>query len=299
MEVLVARSAGFCMGVRRAIDIARQVARQEGRVVYTHGPLIHNPQELERLRGEGIMPVTEGADIPRAPVIVRAHGIPPEERRRLDEQAERVVDATCPNVAKIQETISEYGSRGYAVVIAGDADHPEVVGLRGHARGPAFVVARPGEVDDLPPLDRVLLVTQTTLDTRVFEEIRERVLARFPGAEALSTICRSTHRRQSETRELARRVDAMVVIGGRNSANTRRLVDICEGLGTPAYHVETARELPLGELARCRRMGVTAGASTPSWIIREVVEALSRLAGARQPRRGSPTGPSGAGRGGG
>ncbi len=279
MELYVAESAGFCMGVRRAIEIAEGVARKEGRTVYTHGPLIHNPQALADLRGKGIVPLEEDDPVPRAPVIVRAHGVPPGAMNRLERAAERVVDATCPKVSTIQNRIAEFSDRGVAVVIAGDADHPEVVGLLGHARGPAFVVGSADEVDGLPAgLGPVVLVSQTTQDEAVFETIRDRVLARFPGAETLSTICRSTHRRQEETRALARRVDAMVVIGGRNSANTCRLAEICRGMGTPAYHVETAAELPLAELRRLERVGVTAGASTPAWIIRDVVAALSGTA---------------------
>ena len=280
MELFVAESAGFCMGVRRAIEIAEGVARQEGRTVYTHGPLIHNPQALGDLRNKGIVPLGEADPVPRAPVIVRAHGVPPDAMDWLARTAERVVDATCPKVSTIQNRIAEFSDRGFAVVIAGDADHPEVVGLLGHARGPAFVVASAPEVDRLPPgLDPVVLVSQTTQDEAVFQEIRDRVLARYPDAQTLSTICRSTHRRQEETRALARRVDAMVVIGGRNSANTCRLAEICRGLGTPAYHVETAAELPLDELRRLDRVGVTAGASTPEWIICEVVDALAAAPG--------------------
>ncbi len=277
MEILVARSAGFCMGVKRAIEMALRVAREEGRTVYTHGPLIHNPQELEKLAAEGIVAVGEHDPLPNAPVIVRAHGIPPSERQRLEAQAERVVDATCPKVARIQRSIAEHSRQGFAVVIAGDPDHPEVVGLVGHAQGPAFVVCSPEDVDRLPELGRVLLVAQTTQDEETFQAIRERVLARFPNASTLFTICRSTHRRLSEARELAAQVDAVVVIGGRNSANTRRLAEVVRRLGTPAYHVETAAELPLEGLRRCRRVGVTAGASTPSWIIEEVVGTLAGL----------------------
>lgn len=275
MEVVVARSAGYCMGVRRAVEMALRVASEEGRAVYTDGPLIHNPQALEELRGKGVIPLAETEPVPRGPVIIRAHGVPRQARERLDREADRVVDATCPKVATIQKRISEYGGRGYAVVIAGDADHPEVIGLLGHAEGPAFAVSAPEEVADLPDLQRVLLVAQTTQDEQVFEAIRERVLDRFPDAEALSTICQSTHRRQSEVRELAREVDAVVVIGGRNSANTRRLAEICRSLGTPAHHVETADELPVGELLLLDRVGVTAGASTPAWLIQQVVRALS------------------------
>ncbi|MBI5445100.1 MAG: 4-hydroxy-3-methylbut-2-enyl diphosphate reductase [Deltaproteobacteria bacterium] len=277
MEVVIAASAGFCMGVRRAIEIALQVAAEEKGPVYTYGPLIHNPQELEALREKGVIVLSDSEPLPKAPVIIRAHGVTPAVHARLSREAERVVDVTCPKVARIQKRIAEFSTRGYAVVIAGDSDHPEVVGLVGHAEGNAYVVSSPADVDRLPELDRVVLVAQTTQDQQVFDAIRSRVLARFPHAQALSTICESTHRRQNSAREVAQRVDAMVVIGGRNSANTRRLAEICASLEKPAYHIEVAGELPLDELRHFHRVGVTAGASTPAWIIEEVVRILAGL----------------------
>ena len=277
MEILVARSAGYCMGVRRAMEIGLETAQAEGRTVYTYGPLIHNPQALEELRQNSVFPLSETEPIPRAPVIIRAHGVSPEVRLRLEREAEKLVDATCPKVATIQRRIRDYTERGYTAVIAGDPDHPEVVGLRGYARGDAYVVSTPAEVDALPGLGRVVLVAQTTQDEEIFEEIRAHLLARFPQGEALDTICESTHRRQSEVRELARKVDGLVVIGGKNSANTRRLAAIAGLLGVTAYHVETPGELPLEKLAKLPRVGITAGASTPSWIIEEVVQVLSSL----------------------
>ncbi|MDW7708874.1 MAG: 4-hydroxy-3-methylbut-2-enyl diphosphate reductase [Deferrisomatales bacterium] len=277
MEIVLARSAGFCMGVRRAIEMALEAVKEEEGEVFTHGPLIHNPQALEDLRDKGVIPLPADGPVPEGTVVVRAHGVPPAELEQLEQGSRRVVDATCPKVSTIQRKIAEFSGRGYAVIIAGDADHPEVVGLLGHASGFARVVSRPDEVDELPPLDRVLLVAQSTQDEEVFHAIRQRVLDRYPRAKALATICQSTHRRQSEVREMAGRVDALVVIGGRNSANTRRLAEIGEALGVPSYHVETAAELPLGSLRGLSRVGVTAGASTPAWIIDEVVQTLARL----------------------
>jgi (E)-4-hydroxy-3-methyl-but-2-enyl pyrophosphate reductase len=277
LEVLVAESAGFCMGVRRAIEIALQVAAEEKRPVFTYGPLIHNPQALEELRAKDILALSRRDEIPSAPVIIRAHGVSPDVEVELARNAERLVDATCPKVVRIQKRIEDFTARGYSVVIAGDADHPEVVGLLGHAKGEAYVVSTPEDVDRLPVLEKTVLLAQTTQDLEVFQAIRKRLIQRFPQAEALSTICESTHRRQAETRKLARSVDAVVVIGGRNSANTRRLAEICASLGTPTYHVETPAELPLPELKLLKRVGVTAGASTPAWIIEAAVRELSEL----------------------
>lgn len=277
MEIVLARSAGMCMGVKRAISMARKAARKEGRPVYTYGPLIHNPQELDRLRSEGIAPLSGDEVPPRAVVIIRAHGVTPQVLERLGAASERLIDATCPKVASIHERIRDFTHDGSAVLIAGDPDHPEVEGLLGYAEGPAYVVASPEEVDGLPELPRLLLVAQTTQDEERYEEIRARVLSRFPEAVTLDTICSSTRRRQAELRSMVGAVDAVVVVGGRNSANTRRLYTISLELGLKAYHVESVRELPLEELRGLATVGVTAGASTPQWIVDEVVTALEGL----------------------
>ena len=280
MKIVLARSAGFCMGVKRAIEMAETVADEEGRTIYTHGPLIHNPQELEVLRGKGIVPLDEEADAPHAPVIVRAHGVGPGVRDRLTLQAERLVDATCPKVSAIQERIAEFSRDGYTVVIAGDPDHPEVVGLVGHAVGATHVIRKPDDVDALPEppeMDKAILVAQTTQDEITYENICARFLARYPKGETLATICRATHLRQSEVRKMVTEVEAMVVVGGRNSANTKRLFEISREAGVPSYLVESAAELDDDALKSLETVGVTAGASTPEWIIREVIEKLSAL----------------------
>jgi 4-hydroxy-3-methylbut-2-enyl diphosphate reductase len=163
------------------------------------------------------------------------------------------------------------------VVIAGDPDHPEVAGLVGYAKGPAYVVRSVEEVNALPELGHVLLVAQTTQDEEKYNAIRTRFLERFPQAQALDTICSSTRRRQAEVRRMVGETDAVIVIGGRNSANTRRLHAISQEAGVRAYHVESAAELPLEELRSLATVGVTAGASTPEWIVREVVEVLQKL----------------------
>jgi len=208
---------------------------------------------------------------------VRAHGVTPEAFARIEAGAERMVDATCPKVAKIHEQLREYTARGYAVVIAGDPDHPEVVGLLGHAGNRAHVISTPEEVDLLGPLDPVLLVAQTTQDEENYARIRERFHARYPDGEALDTICTSTRRRQAELRRLVGEVEGVVVVGGRNSANTRRLFEISREAGVDAWLVESADELPLETLKNRASVAVTAGASTPRWIIEEVVNRLAAL----------------------
>lgn len=277
MEIILAKSAGFCMGVKRAIAMARNAASKTGARVHTYGPLIHNPQELEKLKDEGIVPFGENGPTPEGTVVVRAHGVTPAISERLKRESTRFLDATCPKVSSIQKRIADYSSKGYGIIIAGDPDHPEVMGLLGYARGPAFVLRNIEDIDLLPPMDRVLLVSQTTQDEQKYVQMKERFLARFPSGEALDTICSSTHMRQKEIREMVERVDAMVVIGGRNSANTKRLQVISSEAGIPSYLVESAAELPVDELKGLKTVGVTAGASTPNWIIAEVVDMLGSL----------------------
>ena len=265
------------MGVKRAMALARKAASREAANIYTYGPLIHNPQELSRLKGKGIIPFGEKEAVPDATVLVRAHGVTPETLKRLKEGARNLIDATCPKVSSIQKRIEEYSGKGYATIIAGDPDHPEVVGLLGYARGPAHVVRSSGDIDALPAFEKVLLVSQTTQDELKYRELKERFLRKYPGGEALDTICSSTHQRQEEIRRMVGEVDAMVVVGGLNSANTRRLYIISREAGLPAFHVETAAELPLEELKGMSTVGVTAGASTPQWIVEEVIAALEKL----------------------
>jgi len=277
MKIILAGSAGFCMGVKRAIAMAHRAAENSEGTVYTYGPLIHNPQELQRLAAERIVPMEETPPEPNSSVIIRAHGVTPDTLEKLRKDGLEVLDATCPKVSSIQERIREYSLNGYAVVISGDPDHPEVMGLLGFATGPAFVVETVEDVDRLPVSGKVLLVSQTTQDELKYEEVRERFLARFPDGCALSTICSSTHMRQSDVRRMVREVEAMVIIGGRNSGNTKRLHAISAEAGLPAFQVETADELPLDQLRGLSTVGVTAGASTPEWIIRDVVKVLEAL----------------------
>jgi (E)-4-hydroxy-3-methyl-but-2-enyl pyrophosphate reductase len=277
MKIIVARTAGFCMGVKRAIEMAQKAARTEGGTIYTHGPLIHNPQELERLRLDGIVPLDDTDLEQSAVVVIRAHGVGAKVIIDLERDSHKVLDATCPKVSQIQKRIHEFSRDGYTVVIVGEANHPEVVGLVGHAEGPTYVIRTPEEVDKLPDAEKLLLVSQTTQDEDRYAAIKARFLARYPNAEALSTICSSSTNRQAEVRELVEEVDAMVIVGGKNSANTKRLYAISCDAGVDSYHVEDADELPLKELKGKGTVAIVAGASTPDWIIEQVAKTLEEL----------------------
>jgi (E)-4-hydroxy-3-methyl-but-2-enyl pyrophosphate reductase len=274
MKVILAKTSGFCMGVKNAMELVLRAIHENHTNIYTYGPLIHNPQVMELLRERGIRVLKEGEAPGSGLVVIRAHGIPPEERQRLEAAGARIIDATCVRVARVQAIIRRWASKGYATIIVGDADHPEVRGLLGHTRGRGLVVSSPEDVAGLPELDQVIVVAQTTQSEETFAKLVEAIMARFPRAEIRNTICDATASRQGEIEELARQAEALVVVGGRNSGNTQRLVEISRATGLPTFHVETEQELDLRTLSRYHTVGVTAGASTPHWLIGNVVNSL-------------------------
>lgn len=287
MKVLRAKSAGFCWGVERAIDIAREYAKAGRHPVYTDGPLIHNRQMMEVLTREGVREVgdyqskaavsVEGGD--QAVMVVRAHGISPERRAYLKSLGMEFRDATCPDVGIIAGKIRLHAKRGFSTVIFGDPAHPEVIGLLGYTEGKGHAVRTEADIDALPPLgDRVCMVSQSTMFTDEFERLAAHLRRAYPAAQVFDTICGATKDRQGDIHELRRQgAEAVVVIGGRHSANTVKLAKLVELTGMHCFHVETAAELDLAALGRYRTVGVTAGASTPAFLIDEVVARLGAL----------------------
>ncbi len=287
MGVKLAKTAGFCMGVKRAVDMVLDMVRQKGHeTIYTYGPLIHNPQTIELLRQRGITPIRHLQEIEKVPagafMVIRAHGIAPVEREKIKEKGFRIIDATCPKVAHVQAIIRKRAGAGFAVLIAGDREHPEVNGLLGFAGSEGIVIGAPEEVDGLRPLTKVCVVAQTTQSLEEYAAIVRRVKERFPEAEIFDTICDSTEKRQTEIKALASGTDAVFIVGGRNSANTRRLAELAKLRGKPAFHIETADELKEIDVSSYRRIGVSAGASTPNWIIGRVVDHLTGRLGKRE-----------------
>ena len=274
MKVVLAETAGFCIGVKRALEMVLKAINENQPKIYTYGPLIHNPQVLELLRERGITILKPGEEIPAGLVVIRAHGIPPQERRLLEQAGGRIIDATCPRVAKVQAIIRRWAAKGCATLIVGDADHPEVRGLMGYTEARGYVVSTSRDVADLPDFNELIVVAQTTQSEAQFEARVQEITARFPQAQIFNTICDATASRQAEVQELSRQAEALVVVGGRNSGNTQRLVEISQGTGIPTYHVETEQELDLVEISRYQTVAVTAGASTPNWLIGNVVNTL-------------------------
>ncbi len=278
MKVKVAKTAGFCMGVKRAMDIVLDATYEEkhkGTTVYTDGPLIHNPQVLNLLQEKGIKTLKEGAELNKNRVVIRAHGITPTRKKEIESMGAKVSDATCPHVMRVQNIIKKYSSQGYSIVIVGDNGHAEVIGLLGYAEGRGYVVGSMEELEKLPPMEKVCVVAQTTQDKRLFQAVTSRLKKQHKDCQVFETICGSTHERQDEVINLCRSVDAMIVVGGRGSANTNRLVKICESEGVPTFHIETETELDLRKLDNFEVVGVTAGASTPQWLIKRVVDLVA------------------------
>jgi len=276
LEILLAETAGFCMGVRRALKLTLDAANDAAspRPIVTVGPLIHNRQVLEVLEDKGVAALEGDAAKGMGTAIIRAHGATPKDYERIARCSERVIDATCPHVRKVQKIAERYCAEDYSCVVVGDHGHAEVEGVLSHTGGRGIVVSRPEDVDSLPAMDKVVVVAQTTQDEEVFARATERLRHRYPGCLVFDTICRSTQERQAEAKRMAQQVEVMVVVGGLNSANTRRLAQICSDAGTPTFHVEADWQLDVDRLLHYRRVGVTAGASTPHWMIRRVIRKL-------------------------
>ncbi|MDY0221199.1 MAG: 4-hydroxy-3-methylbut-2-enyl diphosphate reductase [Desulfobacterium sp.] len=279
MKITIARTAGFCMGVRRAVDLVLDASNATKEKICTYGPLIHNPQVLEMLEKKGIPALEKIPEKGEGTVLIRAHGVPPQDKQRLEQAGFKVIDATCPRVIRVQTIIKKHADKGYASIIIGDHDHPEVKGLLGYAGKSSVALSTMEELEKLPPFDRAIIVAQTTQDTHLFEQVKIWAKSNHPQYEVFDTICDSTEKRQTETRELARTSDAVVVVGGRKSGNTRRLVQVARDTGTPAFHIEDVTELDLEQLSRATHIAITAGASTPSWIINRTCKTLEEKLG--------------------
>ena len=262
------------MGVRKAMDSVIEASRGN-EITYTLGPLIHNPQAIRMLEARNVYVAEEVDDSLRGKTVVtRAHGITRETREKLRSSGAVIVDATCPKVHRSQGIIKKYHAKGYDIVIVGDRGHAEVESLMSFAGNAAAIVENMDEALALPQMDRVCVVAQTTFNRDEYEHIAEAICAKAGEFYIAETVCAATKRRQSDIPHLAQLTEATVVVGGRNSANTNRLAEISRELGQPTYLVEDASELDLEELSQYTEIGVTAGASTPNWVIKQVVDAI-------------------------
>ncbi len=281
IRIRLAKTAGFCMGVRRAVDTALDLQRiGPPRPIVTYGPLIHNPPTLELLRSRGIGEASSLDEIEEGTVVIRAHGISPAEREALEEKGVTIIDATCPRVAAVQAIIKKHARKGDFCVVVGDEDHPEVKGLMGFASAGGLAVSGPEDMEKIEriPRDAHLCVTaQTTQEVSNFDRTVELLRERGHTLSVFNTVCNSTKKRQEEAKRLSRHVDAVVVVGGKGSGNTQRLAKVARDQGVDVLHVERAEEITSDALSRARAVGVTAGASTPNWQIQRVIHRLKEI----------------------
>jgi 4-hydroxy-3-methylbut-2-enyl diphosphate reductase len=277
VRILVAKTAGFCFGVKRAIDIAFKIAKGKQKGVYTFGPIIHNPQVVEKLKEKGIVAIDDirsKKDIKA--LIIRTHGIPSNLSNDITSRGYKIIDATCPFVKKAQYYAKLLREEGYQVIILGEKNHPEVKSLMSYASNAIVVDGQ----STLPKLKRkVGIVVQTTQTLEALKRVLSDAIELAKEVKVYNTICNSTALRLKETENMAGKVDVMFVVGGKNSANTTQLTRLCNSLSVPTYHIETSDEIRKEWLRESRTIGITAGASTPKWIIKEVEKRIRDIGG--------------------
>ena len=279
MEVLLAQEYGFCFGVERAVDMVEEAVEEGARPIRSLGPLIHNAQEMERLGARGVSTIDSPDQVDANEIaVIRAHGVTPEVQRDLESRAAKVIDATCPFVTRVQHLAERAASQGRDVVVAGNPDHPEMIGVVGYAPNNTYVVRDAGEVASLPRLRSPLVVSQTTIKLSTFLEVAEAVRGNADAEpQVINTICSATRDRQDAARALAGQVEAFYIIGGRHSSNSVKLLAVCQEQCPKSFLIETPAEINPADLVNVKKVGVTAGASTPNWLIDQVVERLNQL----------------------
>jgi (E)-4-hydroxy-3-methyl-but-2-enyl pyrophosphate reductase len=278
MQVLVADEFGFCFGVERAVDMVEE-ALKDGDTVRTLGPLIHNTQEMDRLVTHGVKTISDPIQIQKnQTAVIRAHGVTPEVEQSLKDNAAKVVDATCPFVTRVQKLAARAAAENRHVVIVGSPEHPEMIGVKGYAPEHAFVINDESEVANLPKLTRPLVVSQTTIKLKTFLDTAEAIKSKTDDEiQIVNTICSATRDRQDAARALAGHVDAFYIIGGRHSSNSIKLLGVCKEQCEKSFLIETPEEIDENDLQNIEKVGVTAGASTPKWLIDKVVERLKNF----------------------
>ncbi len=275
MPVEIGKHAGFCYGIKQAVQLAFDACAQEG-PVWALGSLMHNAQVMERLKEKGLLIAKDEGEISSGTVILRSHGVAPDVIRRLEGRGLRVVDATCPNVARVHNLVQSYSQDGAPVIIAGQSSHPEVQATAAWCAGPVFIVGDVEAANALEPLDRALVIAQTTLTQREWDQMVAAIQTRVKALTVANTICAATAVRQQEAEALSAKADVVLVIGGRDSANTRALYETCKARCPRTYHLESAAEIPKG-IKASDYIAITAGASTPEWSLEEVATHMSDM----------------------
>lgn len=278
MQIIITQNAGFCFGVERAIKMAYDASDKHDSEIYTLGPIIHNPQVVSNLAEEGVVAKESVDDLNKGTVIIRSHGVAAETMKEvMGKKNLDVLDATCPFVKKAQNNANRLSSQGYAVLIVGDERHPEVKGIISYVDGPVYVAGTVNDVKKMPKFSRLGIVAQTTQSLENFNEIVDACMSKVKDLKICNTICDATEVRQNESTELAKKVDCMIIIGGYNSANTKRLTFLCLEIQSNSHHIEAVGDINMAWFDGVDRVGVTAGASTPSSVIEEVKEKIEEI----------------------
>lgn len=279
MEILVAKTAGFCFGVRRAMEMVENALGQGERSLYSLGPLIHNPRVVSELEEHGLHTVNSLTQVPGGRVVIRSHGVGPSVYQEARERKLEVIDATCPFVKNVQQLAVFLSKEGYQVIIIGEPEHAEVKGVLDSVAGEALVIENIKEFNPEQILPKVGIISQTTQDFSNFQQITNAIIPFAKEIRIYNTICLATSQRQQEVAELSRQVDLMLVVGGKNSANTSRLTEISRINGAPTYQIESVQEIDEKWFQKIEKVGITAGASTPDQQIKEIIEKLTYLGG--------------------
>ncbi|HYE10717.1 MAG TPA: 4-hydroxy-3-methylbut-2-enyl diphosphate reductase, partial [Patescibacteria group bacterium] len=280
MKILLDKNAGFCFGVKNAVDKVFSLAQNnKDRNLYTYGPLIHNNQVIEKLNQSKVQALNEiDESIDKNSLIaIRSHGVAEDKYNKLRALGLDYVDCTCPYVLKIHKIVNEHYKNGYQIFIVGDRNHPEVEGINGWCENTAVVLENDSIVANLPNYDKICIVAQTTITQELWSTVLKAVQNKYNDVKVFETICSATENRQKSAAELARSVDCMIIIGSKESSNTQKLFQICKGINTNTIHIETVEELSLEYINNFKSVGITAGASTPEWIIKEVVTKMDEM----------------------
>lgn len=280
MEVRIAKNAGFCFGVKRAMNMAwDELENKTSDNVYSLGPLIHNKQAVDRYKEKGLMEMDSLDKIPsESKLIIRSHGVGKKIYTESESKNMDIVDTTCPFVKKIHDIVKEFSNKGYKIIIVGNSTHPEIIGINGWCDNNAIIINKEEEIDNITfdNNNKYCVVSQTTANLESFDKIVSKLKSKIKDLTVNNTICSATKERQLSATDLAKEVDCMIVIGGKHSSNTQKLVNICKNI-VPTFSIETKEELEKSKLEKFKVAGVTAGASTPDWIIDEVIEYLKEI----------------------
>jgi ribosomal protein S1/(E)-4-hydroxy-3-methyl-but-2-enyl pyrophosphate reductase len=276
LKILLANNAGFCFGVKQAIDKAvNSIVQNRDSNIFTYGPLIHNHQVIKSLEQKGIRAIEHLEDAKGNTIIVRSHGVPLEFYEKAKNLNISIIDATCPFVRKVQNIARKYYKKGYCIAIVGNSNHPEVIGINGWCNNKAYVIEKESDLERLEYCEKICAVAQTTITLDLWNTIIQKLKQSKVILKEFNTICTATSERQESCAKIAKKADAMIIIGGYHSSNTQKLFQISQKYCKETYHIETAEELPIECINELNKIGVTAGASTPDWIIKEVIHKMS------------------------